>query len=347
MCDHSYQSSWIHRTIEQSPVVSVSTDSVPKKDRLLWWTHMTGHEVMPTSLSSDHADDFHGRAHSVDLAGVRISEYTASPLAGRRTPAHIRRHDPDGYQIVLVNEGAVGLEQRRNDTLLDAGDFSVFGSSHPYVTEFIDAGRPVGLTLMFLPRDALPLPGAEVDRLLAHKLPARTGTGALLAGYLSSLLEHAAGCDPGELSRLGSIGLDLAAAYLAGRLGLQRHLPAESRYRTLAARIDAFIDHHLGDPELGPSGIAAHHHISVRTLHLLFQERPETVSATIRRRRLERCRADLADPRLRGRAIGEVGLRWGFKSGAEFSRAFRAVYGMSPRDHRQQALDGAGQDRPA
>ncbi|MFI6290903.1 helix-turn-helix domain-containing protein [Nonomuraea sp. NPDC050790] len=338
VCDHSYESSWIHHTVERSPIVSVSTDPVPKKDRLLWWTHLAGHEIVPTSLASEHADDFHGRAFSIDMAGVRIRECVSSPMTGRRTPAHIQRHDPDGYQLFLVNNGSVGLEQRRNDTLLKAGDFSLFGTSHPFAAEFVDEGGPVRLTFMFLPRDLLPLPRAELDRLVANKLPADTGSGALLAGYLSSLREHAAGCEPGELSRLGGIGLDLAAVYLAGRLGMQRHLPPESRQRTLAARIDAFIDHHLGDPDLSPSAIAAHHHISVRTLHLLFKERPETVSATIRRRRLERCHADLADPRLREHAIGEIGVRWGFKSGAEFSRAFRTVYGLSPRDHRQQTL---------
>lgn len=344
VCDHQFRSSWIHRTVRPSPVVSVSTDPIPKKDRLEWWAHMAAHEIAPTSLSSEHADDFYGRVHSIDLSRVRVGEFTMSPLAGRRTPTHIRQYDPEGYQLFLVHDNPVRLRQQRNDSLLQAGDMSLFDTSSPYTTEFLDVGGLTRLTILFLPRDALPLPRSQVERLLAARLPARTGSGALLAHYLTGLREHAGDCHPADLPRLGSIGLDLAAAFVAGRLDADHRLPAESRHRTLVTHIDVFINHHLGDPELGPSSVAAHHHISVRTLHALFEQQPETVSATIRRRRLERCHSDLADPRLAEHPIGEIGIRWGFRNGAEFSRAFRAAYGISPREHRRQALNGH-QDR--
>ncbi|MCF6468528.1 helix-turn-helix domain-containing protein [Nonomuraea sp. MG754425] len=329
----------MHQTVERSPVVSVSTDAVPRKERLAWWAHMSAHEIAPTAMSSAHAGDFHGRAHSIDLVGVRVAEFTMSPLRGWRSPAHIRQHDPDGYQLLLVHDSPILLEQRRKDSCLQAGDFSLFDTSHPYVTELIDVGKPARLTILFLSGDALPLPRGKMEQLLAHQLSGTTGTGAILARFLTGLRKHAAGCRPEELPRLGTVAADLAATFLAGRLGAGDSLTPESRRRLLIARIDAFIDHHLGDPDLDPAVIAAHHHISVRTLHLLFQQRPETVSATIRRRRLERCLADLADPRLHDRPIGEISVRSGFKTAAEFSRAFRAAYGISPRDHRRQALE--------
>ncbi|MEV0993366.1 helix-turn-helix domain-containing protein [Nonomuraea sp. NPDC050202] len=342
VCDHPYGISWIHRTAGRGPVASVSTDLVAKKDRLAWWAHMSAHEIVPTSLSTGHAHDFHGRAYSMDLTAVRVAEFTMSPLKGRRTPAHIRRHDPDGYQLVLIHDGPLRLEQRRNDSVLDFGDIALIDTSQPFVTDFADVGKLSRLTLMYLPRQALPLPRGKVEELLARKLPARTGTGAMLARFLTGLREHAAGCHAAELPRLGAIGIDLVSAFLATHLATKSHLPAESHRRLLAARIDAFIDQHLGDPELGPAAIAAHHHISVRSLHVLFEQQPHTVSATIRRRRLERCHADLADPRLSDLPIGEIAVRWGFRTTAEFSRAFRTAYAMSPRDHRRQSLTENG-----
>jgi AraC-like DNA-binding protein len=54
--------------------------------------------------------------------------------------------------------------------------------------------------------------------------------------------------------------------------------------------------------------------------------------------RLERCRADLTDPRLRGMAVHAIGARWGLGSPADFSRAFRAAHGIPPGDYRRQAL---------
>ncbi|MFI9557209.1 AraC-like ligand-binding domain-containing protein [Nonomuraea endophytica] len=326
----------------RSPVASMSTDQVPQRHRLEWWARLAAQEIVPTALKTEHVDDFHGRAYTVDLAGVRLAEIVMSPMTGRRTPAHISRYDPESYQLFVVQDGPLRLEQRRHDSALDAGDIGLLNSSHPSVVDWPEQGRPAQVMILSMSREALPLPSDEVDRLLASRLPARTGSGAVLARYLTGLREHATGCDPAELSRLGAIGVDLAATFLAGFLGAGSALPAESRNQALVARIDGFIDRHLGDPELGPVGIAAHHHISVRTLHVLFERRPETVSVTIRRRRLERCRAELADPRLRERPIGEVGLRWGFRNAAEFSRAFRAAYGMSPTDQRRQAFTEGG-----
>ncbi|MFD5421829.1 hypothetical protein ACFWJT_27850 [Streptomyces sp. NPDC127069] len=57
------------------------------------------------------------------------------------------------------------------------------------------------------------------------------------------------------MSRLGSVGLDLCAAYLAVQSGGPAALPAETRRQVLLARIRAFIDHNLPDPRLGPDTI--------------------------------------------------------------------------------------------
>lgn len=64
------------------------------------------------------------------------------------------------------------------------------------------------------------------------------------------------------------------------------------------------------------------------------------MGATIRRLRLERSRADLADPGLGRRRIGEIAKRWGFRHQADYNRAFRRAYVMPPSDFRRQALPG-------
>lgn len=133
------------------------------------------------------------------------------------------------------------------------------------------------------------------------------------------------------------MGFDLATAFLATRLDAASGLPADTRRQVLLARIHTFIDHNLGNPQLTPTYIAENHHISVRTLHQLFRTEASTVAATIRRRRLERCQADLADPRQRSQSISALAARWGFLMPAEFSRAFRAAHGMTPTEFRHEA----------
>ncbi|MFE5531751.1 helix-turn-helix domain-containing protein [Embleya sp. NPDC056538] len=74
--------------------------------------------------------------------------------------------------------------------------------------------------------------------------------------------------------------------------------------------------------------------ISTRHRYQLVQEQGLSVADGIRGSRLERRRHDLADPALRSRTILAVAARWGFTDGANFSRAFRAAYGMPPGEYR-------------
>ncbi|MEU3597412.1 helix-turn-helix transcriptional regulator [Streptomyces sp. NPDC006798] len=105
--------------------------------------------------------------------------------------------------------------------------------------------------------------------------------------------------------------------------------------------IRSFIETRLADHDLTPQIVADHHHISLSTLYALFRDQEEEgVAAWIRRRRLERSRADLAVVNRRQQPIHAIAVRWGFTDGAAFSRAFRQAYGISPRAFRQRA--GAG-----
>ncbi|MFD0351583.1 helix-turn-helix domain-containing protein [Kitasatospora aburaviensis] len=78
--------------------------------------------------------------------------------------------------------------------------------------------------------------------------------------------------------------------------------------------------------------------MSLRTLYTLFGDRPAGVAGTIRRRRLERCHADLARPGLRDRPVQAIAARWGFANHSTFNRAFREAYGTTPTRHRARAL---------
>ncbi|MFE5328143.1 hypothetical protein ACFRCG_17365 [Embleya sp. NPDC056575] len=58
-------------------------------------------------------------------------------------------------------------------------------------------------------------------------------------------------------------------------------------------------------------------------------------------RRLERCYADLTDPALRHRTIGEIAARWGMRPG-DVGRVFRNAYGAAPHEIRARARDADG-----
>jgi len=125
------------------------------------------------------------------------------------------------------------------------------------------------------------------------------------------------------------------------RPGAQRCAPrpdAPIRQTSAAALAGDLRDHALArrsDPGLSPEAVAGVGYVSVRQLHRLFARDGLTFGWWVREHRLRRCRDDLADQRLSQVTIAEIAARWGFRSAAHFSRAFRARYGITPADHRR------------
>ncbi|MEU8759630.1 helix-turn-helix domain-containing protein [Streptomyces sp. NPDC048659] len=317
--------------------VTLSSEAVQAPDRFAWYSDQIRQYIFPITLSTPYTADFRSEVSALQLGVVQVAHFRFPPLEAARTARHIRRLDPETYQLGWIRRGAMAATQLRNDAFVGRGDMVLFDTSHPLEAGVRDPDGMTEVALLRIPRNALSLPSAQADRLLARRLVPEGASGALLCRHLRTLLAHASEIGPAEAHRLGTITADLVTSFAADRLDRAELVPSETRATVLRAQINAFITHHLGDPGLRPAAIAAHHHISLRSLHALFRQEPATVSATIRRRRLERCRADLADTRMRGRPIAAVAARWGLLVPAEFSRAFRAAYGMSPGEYRAEA----------
>ena len=71
-------------------------------------------------------------------------------------------------------------------------------------------------------------------------------------------------------------------------------------------------------------------------LHELFRDTNQTLGSWIRDQRLEACREALRDVSNR-QTVAEIAYRWGFGDQAQFSRAFKAHFGLPPKEFREQA----------
>ena len=308
----------------------------PARDALAAWAEITSDAVMPTSFQMVDTDVFRGRLSTMPLGAVQVSAMAYSSYLARRTPKLIRASDPEILAFSLMNSGPHVMEQNRNRAALQPGQLVLVESSHPFET-CADGGN----TLIQFPRALLPLPARHVDRIICRALPGDQGIGRLLTAFLTHVTGDGTDYTPQDAARLGTVGLDLVAATLAHYLDREGDVPSGSRQRVLYLRITAFIHHHLGDPELTPAVIAAVHHVSIRYLHRLFQDRGTTVMSFIRTQRLDRCRHDLANPGLARLPVQAIAARWGFTHPADFSRAFRGAYGTSPSEYRRLAAQCA------
>lgn len=316
------------------------TEDVPLADRFDRWREITSQSVVTTEMRTSSDGDFQASLHGCDLGAVRLMVVSAPPMEARRPPKLVRHEDRDFYHIGLVLHGRTDVRHAGREASVRPHELLLTSSAYPYYGRMGEERNT--LAVAEFPAQALPLPRDQARRLLTRALSARDGIGALVAGVVTRAVTDSAQYTARDAARLGSVVTDLLGALLAHELEAESALPPETHHNALVFRVRAFIDQHLGDPRLSPRTVAAAHHISPRYLHRLFQSQDTTVAAWIRRRRLERCRRDLADPAQWSVSIGEIATRWGFVHQADFSRAFRAAYGLSPRDYRHAVLREPG-----
>jgi AraC-like DNA-binding protein len=109
-------------------------------------------------------------------------------------------------------------------------------------------------------------------------------------------------------------------AVRAGRLSLARRL----------------IARHLAQPQLSPAFVATLLGISVRHLHVLFEEASMSFSHTVTALPIERSRRLLREaPTM---TVAAIAFASGFDSLATFYRVFRAVEGITPGDFRDATI---------
>lgn len=311
------------------------SEELPAADRFDAWRERINSTHAPLRLESEHAGDFHAHQRLIRLGAVSMWPARFEEMIFVRTPTLIRQSDPEVYHLSLLRDGVARVSWGRQENAYQAGDLHFNDSSRPYQI-WTDHG-PISSVGVEIPKALLPLPRRTVERAVGRHLSNRTGPGVLLSQFLIQLAADTSPYRPSDAPRLGTVLVDLVAATLAHAVDAAEEQPPETRARVLALRIKELIRQNLHDPELAPSAVAARLHISRGYLHRVFRGEGETVASYMRRKRLEGARRDLVDPALAETPIHVVATRWGFPRAAEFTRAFRAAYGVSPSEHRQSA----------
>ncbi|MFC4562446.1 AraC family transcriptional regulator [Nocardiopsis mangrovi] len=318
-----------------------TSEDFPREERFDRWRGWVTGVFAPMEVRSEHTYDFEFRQRHLVLGPSVVWPADTPAMALSRTPALIRAFDPGVYHIGLVQRGSCVTDwDGRRQTVQLPGQVQVNDSSCPSTVRISDRDGRYKVIAMSVPRDLVTLPRKLVAEAMAAPISYREGVGALLAGFVAHLAANAAFLRPADASRLGMVLADLVATVLAHAVEQEKALTPEARRRGLLLRAQAFFLANLHDSGLGPEDAAASLHISVRHLHQLFRPTGTTASAWVRAQRLERARRDLADPALAHLSVSAIARRWGYTHPATFHRAFRAAYGTSPIDHRDQMRDG-------
>lgn len=327
----------------------LTTDSVPDQEKSAFWEDAVSGALGPVAVTPRPGRPVEGTIATDRLGYLLISRIEAgahrithTPDPAERSPAHLV-----GVALQLAGTAVCVQDGRRAD--LGQGDLVLYGASRPYSFSYPE--RFATHTFRF-PRHVLGVPDGDLRLVSGTAIGTGGGFGAVLLPFLAELAASAPAYPPAVGHRLAGHVVDLFAALITDRAQLAATDQDAGRDH-LVRSVRAHIDRHLGDPSLSPETIARALRISVRYLHRLFEGEGITVSRLVQRRRLEECARELARRERVMPTVSAVARRWGFVNAAHFSRAFRAVYGLSPREWRDlrtaQSAGGtaAGVPRPA
>jgi AraC-like DNA-binding protein len=330
-------------TSGRSPPQTFSTDQVASRQRQAYWKEAVCDAIANVDVTCLDVDAFSGRVRwrGVDFGGGRsaiLVEAAAMPLVARRGARQLARDHEPFLGLTFQRKGRATIEQAGQNSLFRPGDINLLDGTQRYKMAFEDPYEHVVLKVPYERlAPLLPAGGHWRGRVVSGASP----LGGVLNAHMNAVAATLDRLDSASQSTLleTTIGL-IALAFtddlrkFAGDAGTVR--------RALILRAMQFIAWHLADPGLSATVVAAALGVSTGYLQHAFQGAGTTVGAEIRRRRLERCRDDLADPLRAGEHIGEIALRWGFRDIPHFSRAFKRQFGVTPREHRALAAENRG-----
>lgn len=305
-----------------------STDSVAPREGLSFWREAVCDVVLNVTAVGP-AERFAARICGQGFGALRFAAFTATAHDIVRTRRHAEEAGEDTYLISLQCRGASQMTQGELAFQLDPGEIAIMDGTRPFTVAFPDR---VSRILAVVPRTMLDSRAPWMRCTSLRKLTASSAYFDLARRHLLQLADAHA-LSEGEAMLLTDNLCNLLA------LATAPEQDPQSPPRGLQMQaILAYCRSRLADPELSPQDVADHFGISVRTLHSRFEGMQVSFGRWVLESRLEACRRALCDPAQDRIQISQIAYRWGFNDLSHFSKAFRARFGVTPREMRL-ALD--------
>lgn len=315
---------------------SVTTRGVDMSARSRHWHDAIGRAYFPLDLSFRRPEQFDGDLTMWQLGNVSLSRLTSDGMLYRRLPKHLQVQAPEEFLVTLPAKSEVRFAQGGKEVRANPGAFIIERSHEPY--EFSHS-EPADLWVMKLSAEMLGGKVRAPDRFCSLEFDATNGANGLFVDMVHLIPQRYDAMTEETRAMVGRQLVDLLALALQTDERILTSNASSVRAAHLT-RIEAFVRRHIDDPDLGPEEVAAGCGISVRYLHELLRDTNQTLGQWIRDQRLSAAHDDLTNP-ADTRSIGEIAYRRGFSDQAQFSRAFRARYGITPKEARA-AVRGEG-----
>ncbi len=242
----------------------------------------------------------------------------------------IARSSIDHYLVQVYHTGGLVAQTEGEEVEVAPGDVWILDLARETKIE----ETRFRSTNLAIPRNLLAPLLKDPDGLHGLRLTKASPLGNMLSRYLTDLARQAPSMTVGEAASIAESTIHLVAG-CAGPGHEARSITRNGFAVASLASIRRYIDAQLQNPALDVDLICREFALSRATLYRLC-EPLGGVQAHIRRRRLARCFKELVTPSQNAARISQIAFRWGFSDEATFSRAFRAMYGLSPSEARTE-----------
>lgn len=280
-------------------------------------------------LETEGTPHLAGRLRATHLGQTGAFTVQGTPQLVRRTSRAITNASGSPLKVCLQQSGRATVHQGQSEVLLNPGQLAIYDTGRPYD---IRLEGPWRCAVMTLPREMLDIRQPDLERAL--------NTAIMLDGIQQREMlgwwKAAAGtrlATQAEAERLGMAGVRLVASMV---FNCKVKSDATAALRD---RVRLHITSNLHDPALNHTTVASALGLSVRTLHRLFEDEPQSVAALIRSSRLEAIRMALLDPANRTKDIMSIAAGCGYLDQPHFTRAFRTQFGVTPALLRREHMD--------
>ncbi|MDB5967288.1 MAG: hypothetical protein JWQ72_3788 [Polaromonas sp.] len=316
------------QTPREGPARHFSTDSTPEPLRAqLFHREMKSLFSVGLAVQSDHkpltaqVSGYFGR--NLRFAAIDFSPH--STVSSRSSSTFESR-----LLVSLHRQGAAVVSQGGRECRIEPGDVFVIDPSKPF---HIEAGE-IYVHSVYLKPCALRRLLPHFDTLTARAIRCDQGPAAIFRAALDEIFSM-------SQSMTEEVADDISDALPYLLAPALRHLDtcsdkSPTRLKALhRQRITRFVRDNLWDSSLDANAIARGVNLSPRHVYELFSGDAKPLMKSVWSERLALCRRDLAEPVLRSRTVGEIAYTWGFSNVSHFSRAFKAEFGIGPREYRK------------
>lgn len=273
---------------------------------------------------------------------IRLQSKTR--LFFRRSWSHIREDATDVTVLWFVKRGSLCISHQCGNSTACAGDFVITRSMAPFTMECRTDDQSTHEVLHVV------IPSHIFRRFIPDEINAGFCTPTTRREFrIAERIFTDVFEDSDELTeRTEQLLVDSALSVLTEGVKHCENSMHERQSLSQKRRQDVlrYVEIHLSDPKLNAEMVAQACGISRRYLSHLLRQNGTSFPNLVWDWRLKTAHEWLSSETGNTISIAEVAFRIGFKSPAHFSRLFKRVYKVSPREYRTTRMERAAQPEP-